>query len=126
VRFRIEPSPAGGYLVRLEGHDVPVSRHDTEEEAEEWVARHAGGSETAAAPGPRRVAFRPHFVGLDDGTQVLLRPPRAGDGERARDAILVAVDPPSGDVVGALGEQGAWAAPAWEARGLAPLLRLDA
>ena len=30
---RVEPSPSGGYFVRLAGVDAPVSRHDTEEEA---------------------------------------------------------------------------------------------
>ena len=34
MRFRVEPSPSGGYFVRLAGVDAPVSRHDTEEEAE--------------------------------------------------------------------------------------------
>ncbi len=32
-RISIEPWPAGGWAVRLEGHPVPVSRHDTEDEA---------------------------------------------------------------------------------------------
>ena len=127
VRFRIEPSPAGGYVVRLAGVDVPVSRHDTEEEAEEWVARHLAGTETVAAAAPRRPhAVRPHFVGLEDGTQILLRAPRPDDGERVRDAILVAVHPASGEIVGAVDDDGAWSAPAWAARGLQPLLHPDA
>ena len=33
MRFQVEPSPKGGWVVRMEGHDAPVSRHDTEEEA---------------------------------------------------------------------------------------------
>jgi hypothetical protein len=33
IRAWVEPWPAGGYAVRLAGHDRPVSRHDTEEEA---------------------------------------------------------------------------------------------
>ena len=38
MRFSVEPSPAGGYFVRLAGADAPVSRHDTEEEAEAAAA----------------------------------------------------------------------------------------
>jgi hypothetical protein len=34
MRFTVEPSPAGGYHVRLAGSDAPLSHHDTEEEAE--------------------------------------------------------------------------------------------
>ena len=37
----MEPSPSGGYFVRAEGVAAPVSRHDTEEEAEEAAARYA-------------------------------------------------------------------------------------
>src|SRR3954469_9430836 len=33
MRSSVEPSPAGGYFVRLAGVDAPVSRHDTEDEA---------------------------------------------------------------------------------------------
>jgi hypothetical protein len=42
MRFSVEPSPAGGYYVKMEGVDAPVSRHDTEEEAEAaaWAYRH--------------------------------------------------------------------------------------
>lgn len=29
-----EPWPSGGWAVRLEGNPMPISRHDTEEEAE--------------------------------------------------------------------------------------------
>jgi hypothetical protein len=29
----VEQWPSGGWVVRLAGHPVPVSRHDTEEEA---------------------------------------------------------------------------------------------
>ena len=124
MQFRVEPSPAGGYVVRLAGEDVPVSRHDTEEEAEEWVARHAGGVEAAAGDPPRHAtSVRPHFVGLEDGTQILVRSPRPDDGERVRDALLVAIHPASGEIVGAVDRGGAWAAPAWAGRGLEPVLR---
>jgi hypothetical protein len=34
ARVYIEPWPAGGWVVRLADHQLPVSRHDTEEEAE--------------------------------------------------------------------------------------------
>jgi putative redox protein len=39
----IEPWPAGGWAVRLRGHPAPVSRHDTEEEAEARAAAYARG-----------------------------------------------------------------------------------
>jgi hypothetical protein len=34
ARIYIEPWPAGGWVVRLEDHPVPISRHDTQDEAE--------------------------------------------------------------------------------------------
>ncbi|HSO98050.1 MAG TPA: DUF2188 domain-containing protein [Solirubrobacteraceae bacterium] len=34
----VEPWPAGGWVVRLEGHPAPVSRHDTVEEAKSRAA----------------------------------------------------------------------------------------
>ena len=43
MRFRVEPSPSGGYFVRLAGVDAPVSRHDTEEEAEAAAASYDRG-----------------------------------------------------------------------------------
>jgi hypothetical protein len=33
MRFFVELSPSGGYFVRVEGADAPLSRHDTEDEA---------------------------------------------------------------------------------------------
>ena len=45
MRFTIEPSPSGGYFVRLDGADAPVSRHDTEEEAEAAAASYRHGAE---------------------------------------------------------------------------------
>ena len=34
ARIYAEPWPAGGWVVRLQNHPVPVSRHDTQDEAE--------------------------------------------------------------------------------------------
>jgi uncharacterized protein DUF2188 len=45
MRFFVELSPSGGYFVRAEGADAPVSRHDTEEEAEAAAAAYARGVE---------------------------------------------------------------------------------
>ena len=39
----VEPWPAGGWVVRLPGHPVPVSRHDTEEEATQRAAAYRRG-----------------------------------------------------------------------------------
>jgi hypothetical protein len=56
--FSVEPSPAGGFRIMLRGHDRPVSRHDTEEEAVERMAAylrgwHAPPAETEkSAPSP--------------------------------------------------------------------------
>jgi Uncharacterized protein conserved in bacteria (DUF2188) len=47
----VEPSPSGGYFVRAEGVSAPVSRHDTEEEAEEAVQRYEAGVERATGGG---------------------------------------------------------------------------
>ena len=41
----VEPWPAGGWAVRLEGHPVPVSRHDTEEDAHSRAAAYRRGLE---------------------------------------------------------------------------------
>ena len=43
VRCYVEPSPAGGYFVRLRGEAAPLSRHDTEEEAEAAAAAYERG-----------------------------------------------------------------------------------
>ena len=70
MRFRVEPSPSGGYFVRLAGVDAPVSRHDTEEEAEAAAASYDRG-------------VRDNRVGdlqrLRDGGEVLIRAVRAED-----------------------------------------------
>jgi hypothetical protein len=47
-QFYIEANPAGGYRVMLRGHAVPVSRHDTEEEAVARMAAYERGAVTAA------------------------------------------------------------------------------
>src|SRR3954451_14656825 len=70
VRCYVEPSPAGGYFVRLRGEAVPLSRHDTEEEAE-----------AAAAAYDRGLARQNtgEYVPLRDGAEVLVRPVRPED-----------------------------------------------
>src|SRR3954447_4916735 len=70
VRCYVEPSPAGGYFVRLRGEAVPLSRHDTEEEAE-----------AAAAAYDRRLAREDpgEHVTLPDGREVVIRPVRRGE-----------------------------------------------
>ncbi len=64
MRFSVEPSPAGGYFVRLAGADAPVSRHDTEDEARGAAASYRRGAEQ------NRVG---DLVRLPDGGEVLLR-----------------------------------------------------
>jgi hypothetical protein len=72
--FSIEPSPRGGYFVRLAGHPTPISHHDTEEEANTRVdAYRRGALAQKAAP------EAPRFQGLADGTQVLVRSLEPGD-----------------------------------------------
>jgi L-amino acid N-acyltransferase YncA len=62
--FTVEPSPAGGYHVRMEGSAAPLSHHDTLEEAEARIAAYLRG---AAQP-------RGELVDLPDGSEVLVRP----------------------------------------------------
>jgi L-amino acid N-acyltransferase YncA len=69
MRFTVDPSPAGGYLVHLEGSPAPLSRHDTLEEAEARIAAYERG---AAKPGGE-------LVDLPDGSEVLVRPVRPED-----------------------------------------------
>jgi RimJ/RimL family protein N-acetyltransferase len=71
VRCYVEPSPAGGYHVRLRGSDAPVSRHDTEEEAEEAAAAYQRGLEHAATGA--------EYVTLRDGSEVIVRQVRPED-----------------------------------------------
>jgi GNAT superfamily N-acetyltransferase len=70
VRCYVEPSPAGGYFVRLRGEAAPLSRHDTEEEAE-----------AAAAAYERGLARQDtgEYVLLKDGGEVLMRAVRPED-----------------------------------------------
>ncbi len=53
ARVYVEPSPAGGYHVKLAGHDMPISHHDTEEEAHARAAAYLRGLAQQQAP-PRR------------------------------------------------------------------------
>jgi hypothetical protein len=41
--FFVQASPAGGFRVMLGGHPVPISRHDTEEEAVERMHAYQRG-----------------------------------------------------------------------------------
>ena len=79
MRCYVEPSPAGGYFVRVRGEAAPLSRHDTEEEAEAAAAAYERGLHTG------------EFVQLDDGSEVIVRV-----GEEA----VTATDPASGAEVG--------------------------
>jgi GNAT superfamily N-acetyltransferase len=65
MSFTVEPSPAGGYHVRMEGSAAPLSHHDTLEEAEARLAAYRRG---AAQPA------RGDLVDLPDGSEVRLRP----------------------------------------------------
>jgi GNAT superfamily N-acetyltransferase len=70
VRCYVEPSPAGGYFVRIRGEAAPVSRHDTEEEAEAAAAAYARGL--------AREDTVEHVL-LSDGAEVLIRAVRPDD-----------------------------------------------
>jgi GNAT superfamily N-acetyltransferase len=70
VRCYVEPSPSGGYFVRLRGEAAPLSRHDTEEEAEAAAAAYDRGLARADAD---------ELVVLADGSEVLVRPVRPED-----------------------------------------------
>jgi GNAT superfamily N-acetyltransferase len=72
MRFYVEPSPSGGFNVRVEGTEKPVSHHDTEEEARERCR----GYETGVA---RAADSTGELVLLRDGTRVLVRPVRGSD-----------------------------------------------
>jgi RimJ/RimL family protein N-acetyltransferase len=71
VRCYVEPSPAGGYFVRLRGEAAPLSRHDTEEEAEAAAAAYERGL--------RRAEDATELIVLADGSEVLVRPVRPED-----------------------------------------------
>jgi RimJ/RimL family protein N-acetyltransferase len=70
MRFYVELSPAGGYHVKLEGTDAPVSHHDTAEEAEAKLRAYARGAE----PSPPPQADGGELATLRDGVTVLIRP----------------------------------------------------
>jgi GNAT superfamily N-acetyltransferase len=65
MRFSVEPSPAGGYHVRMEGSPAPLSHHDTLEEAQARLAAYRRGADQPA---------RGELVDLPDGSEVRLRP----------------------------------------------------
>ena len=71
MRFTVEPSPSGGYFVRAAGVPAPVSRHDTEDEAEAAAAAYDRGISQERRAGTR--------VELRDGSEVLIRPVRSED-----------------------------------------------
>jgi GNAT superfamily N-acetyltransferase len=71
VQVYIEPSPAGGYFVRLRGEPAPVSRHDTEEEAMAAAAAYDRGL--------ARVDQAAELVVLNDGSEALVRQVRPED-----------------------------------------------
>lgn len=65
MRLTVEPSPAGGFHVRIEGSAAPLSHHDTLEEAEARLAAYRRGAAGSA---------RGELVDLPDGSEVRLRP----------------------------------------------------
>ena len=69
MRFAVDPSPAGGFHVRMVGSQAPLSHHDTLEEAEARIAAYQRG---AAQPGGE-------LVDLPDGSEVLVRSVRSED-----------------------------------------------
>lgn len=71
MRFYVEPSPAGGYFVKLRGSDAPVSRHDTEEEAIARRDAYQVGASAKPSTGEN--------VRLPDGSHVLVRAVRPDD-----------------------------------------------
>jgi GNAT superfamily N-acetyltransferase len=71
MRFYVEPSPAGGYFVKLLGSDAPVSRHDTEEEAIARCDAYQVGASAKPSTGEN--------VRLRDGSHVLVRAVRPND-----------------------------------------------
>ena len=84
MRFTVEPSPAGGYHVRMEESAAPLSHHDTLEEAEARVVAYQRGAGRRAG----------ELVDLADGSEVLVRD------EPLPDAAIGAVHPRSGAGLG--------------------------
>jgi RimJ/RimL family protein N-acetyltransferase len=70
MEFYVEPSPSGAWYVKLAGHDAPVSRHDSEEEA---IARRDAYARGAARDDDGEV------LELRDGSSVRIRPIRPDD-----------------------------------------------
>jgi GNAT superfamily N-acetyltransferase len=70
MRIFVEPSPSGGYFVRVSGVDAPVSRHDTEEDADAAAAAYRRGVDE------NRMG---DLVTLRDGGEVLVRAVRPED-----------------------------------------------
>ena len=73
VHCYVEPSPAGGYFVRLRGETAPLSRHDTEEEAEAAAAAYDRGLASE---------YTAEHTLLRDGSEVLIRAVRPEDKPR--------------------------------------------
>ena len=88
MRLRVEGWPSGGYVVRAAGSPTPLSRHDTEEEASEQLARYERGLARAAGEGER--------VTLRDVLTTDVELPVGGAGMRAalRSAATGHVGPP--------------------------------
>jgi GNAT superfamily N-acetyltransferase len=116
MRFTVEPSPAGGFHVRLAGTAAPLSHHDTEEEAE---ARRRAYERGAGEPA------RGELVDLPDGSEVLVRPvdheafeaidPRSGDGLGVARYVRNPDRPDSAEAAVAVID-------AWQGRGLGGVL----
>ena len=77
MRFYVEPSPKGAWYVKLAGHEAPISRHDSEEEAIERREAYARGA--ARDEG--------ELVELRDGGRVRIRPIRSDDKPRLVEAF---------------------------------------
>src|SRR3954447_12762427 len=71
MRLWVEPSPAGGYVVRAEGSPAPLSRHDTAEEAEHSLTTYERGLSRPTAGA--------EVVTLRDGAEVVGRRVRPED-----------------------------------------------
>jgi GNAT superfamily N-acetyltransferase len=65
--------------VKVSGHDAPISRHDTEEEAERYRQSYARGLARAAAEAAEAEEHPGELVELRDGHRVLVRPVRPED-----------------------------------------------
>jgi GNAT superfamily N-acetyltransferase len=72
VRCSVHPSPNGGWHVRVDAAEAPVSRHDTEEEAVAVAAAYELGLRRTRGIGTECVELR-------DGSELLVRPLQARD-----------------------------------------------